>query len=761
MRTRFWRKRNAKLDKRLNTVIETTERARKSIKRPPSRVTIDTSYLDVAGDGHAAELAEQFTDELSYGADTDGLADVSAADTSSQGEHGEFGPSDDVIAGRAAGHPEGHRPNSAAIAEDREPVAGQDAEEAYADLIQRLDNTERELQAVYEAAEQQEQAARETHEALQREIEARKTAEEARDALEQSVEKGEVTLAALRSQVAAFEAGEQSRNKTLEKELANRRTVEVERQELAQRLEATEAKLASAHSVHSDGADRLAAAERARDEAETARDAAVASRDNLAKKLLHLEEELQHARAVGAEHEAKYVELQESVSREAASRSDAEAAHADLSAQLNTAVTELETLRASIAAHEAKAGELTDALAKEAQTRQAAEARAQEAESRLAATASMEAELLELRTALQQRDGSLKEAEQAVQRELSARYSLEADLNIANDRLEVARHEIEALRKSVETNEAVVLEAVEKERDELLRRVEEAERRISEASASAEGSHARLFDAEGAVAREMDARRSAEVERDEWARRAAEAEAEVLALKTASAAEPPTLAAAPVSEPLPQLPSDPEMPARLVTKDEQPVRDTRKDAARATEAIRSRLARKAPAAKEEVAAPTELEAAEREPARKSLAKVPEMEVPAADANVRPRTRRVESQMPAMLWREGMGQPLSCTLRDRSPSGAKVEFRHASMIEGFAAFNVGDHATLTLNSAHEKTWVNCEVVWVDGNSCGLRFAGQFHSESPAPRKATRHAAAEKTQRAKSGSRLSSVFSLRGS
>jgi hypothetical protein len=118
-------------------------------------------------------------------------------------------------------------------------------------------------------------------------------------------------------------------------------------------------------------------------------------------------------------------------------------------------------------------------------------------------------------------------------------------------------------------------------------------------------------------------------------------------------------------------------------------------------------------------------------------------------------------MPATLWREGMGQPLSCTLRDRSPSGARLEFKHASMIEGFSAFNVGDHATLTLNSAHEKTWVGCEVAWVDDNSCGVRFLGQFRSEGPASRKSARISTQEKAQRPKTGSRLASVFSLRGS
>ena len=42
----FWQKKNARLAARLDTVIETSERARKEFRPPPPRVTIDTSFLD-------------------------------------------------------------------------------------------------------------------------------------------------------------------------------------------------------------------------------------------------------------------------------------------------------------------------------------------------------------------------------------------------------------------------------------------------------------------------------------------------------------------------------------------------------------------------------------------------------------------------------------------------------------------------------------------------------------------------------------------
>ena len=49
MRTLFWHRRNGKLVKRLQTVIETSERVRKSAAPKKRRVVIDTSLVDASG----------------------------------------------------------------------------------------------------------------------------------------------------------------------------------------------------------------------------------------------------------------------------------------------------------------------------------------------------------------------------------------------------------------------------------------------------------------------------------------------------------------------------------------------------------------------------------------------------------------------------------------------------------------------------------------------------------------------------------------
>lgn len=711
MRTRFWRKRNAKLDKRLNTVIETTERARKSIQRPPSRVTIDTSYLDMV----AQDVGDTSDDQQPYFDGADEVdQDFAGVDDPATGEAGGsaaamYGASE-VLADAAS---EACEP-SALLQADIEGETAQ-PEQMVAALLRRAEEAERELEAVFAAADQQEQAARETYEALQTELAARRAAEEARDAMARRVEETEGELSALRARLESYEENAHSAAETLEREAEARRSIEAERDGLATRLEDAEAKLASLVASAKESDDRLSEMSQSLADETVARVAVEAARNELARKLESAEAELQSVQAAGAAHEARHRELEEARDRETAAR-------------------------------------------------QTAEAELQEARTRLEASV---AEVAQLRTTLAERDLALKEAEAAAQRELGARLSLQVDLDDALRKAETAASEVAQLRQAAEADKSAVHEAIELDRDALMRRAEEAERRLAELSAAAESHEVRLREAAEAQHREVVARQAAESERDEWARRAAETETDVAALKRALAEKPAEVVSAATVAPVQVATLQPTAEAPEAEAQPEPAPpakpEVRAEDERIKDVLRSRLARKGLSIAEAPAAGS----AEPRPATESQAvTVPELTskpneagAPASGAAANRRDRRVASQMPATLWREGMGQPLACTLRDRSPSGARVEFRHASIIDGFSAFNVGDQATLTLNSAHEKTWVGCEVVWVDGNSCGVRFLGQFRSESPAVRKSTRNTTAEKP-RAKSGSRLASVFSLKG-
>src|SRR5215510_2044693 len=58
LRALFWRKRNERLARRLNSVIETSERVRKSLKAPEPRISIDRSYLDALAEAEALPFQE-------------------------------------------------------------------------------------------------------------------------------------------------------------------------------------------------------------------------------------------------------------------------------------------------------------------------------------------------------------------------------------------------------------------------------------------------------------------------------------------------------------------------------------------------------------------------------------------------------------------------------------------------------------------------------------------------------------------------------
>jgi len=121
---------------------------------------------------------------------------------------------------------------------------------------------------------------------------------------------------------------------------------------------------------------------------------------------------------------------------------------------------------------------------------------------------------------------------------------------------------------------------------------------------------------------------------------------------------------------------------------------------------------------------------------------------APGAEEKRRDRRVDSRISATLWGESKKQALACTIRDRSSTGAKLEFASDRYGDGITELVVGDKLTLTFNAGQERTSVGCVVVWVAGSRCGVRFAGQFHTQLNNPRKSAKSMAAlEKTPAAK--------------
>jgi hypothetical protein len=93
-------------------------------------------------------------------------------------------------------------------------------------------------------------------------------------------------------------------------------------------------------------------------------------------------------------------------------------------------------------------------------------------------------------------------------------------------------------------------------------------------------------------------------------------------------------------------------------------------------------------------------------------------------------------MPAALYDESKSKTLICTIRDRSSGGAKLEFVPDRFGDGISGLVVGDKLWLTFDAAQERTSIACVVVWVGGSRCGVRFFGQFHTQSNNSRKSSK-------------------------
>jgi hypothetical protein len=325
--------------------------------------------------------------------------------------------------------------------------------------------------------------------------------------------------------------------------------------------------------------------------------------------------------------------------------------------------------------------------------------------------------------------------EQMVRRAGDAERALAAECEAAEAREQAARETAEARARE----EAARIAAQMIEREELARRAAEAERALAAEREAAEAREQAAREAAEARAREEAARIAAEIEREELARRAAEAERALAAER--EAAEAREQAAREAAE----VEAGTALKARL---------DRLKPASPVLTTGPSRPVVPAAAQPELACNDLELPAgdiASGDAGSKSLGAKSAMAKDGPSRNQR-RDKRVASQMPVVLWRKGLGH-LSCMLRDRSSSGARLEFRRDQMTDGLSELLLDDTLTLMMSSAQEKTSVDCVVVWVTGNRCGVRFLGQFRTEVTTPRRPVRSNGGEKSQQKSGGSRWS--------
>lgn len=105
--------------------------------------------------------------------------------------------------------------------------------------------------------------------------------------------------------------------------------------------------------------------------------------------------------------------------------------------------------------------------------------------------------------------------------------------------------------------------------------------------------------------------------------------------------------------------------------------------------------------------------------------------PVEPANLRAAVR-VSTKMTASYWRAGMRVARACTICDKSSGGARLDLSTAAPSAQEKPLTQGDQITLMFESPFERTSVACLIMWIKGTQCGVRYAGQFHTEMKQPR-----------------------------
>lgn len=758
MREFFWRRRNARLTARLNAVVETSERVRKSYRPKAPRVVIDTSFIeappkpldDADADAALPYDGAEFADHVELMSDPAGDDDGAAPFDRLDGEASEAWHAYDAARGgddtdllREAVEQLDLADRREAEARQRELAAREEVEalraqvDALKDAVwleqKNRSELERELTGLRRASRQGASAA---------EADGNDRRREAELLQKLSGQQGQV------ARLEALVAQEKAARVAAERRLADskgqaeavqgraheltdlrQRTQEACRREAdaEHRAEDLRQELARAHAALADEAHarKESEAECRRLETEARKSGQLASAAaEQSRRFAEIERALEQVRRREADALRKVAEVER--------RADKfEAAAGEEKAGRREAVARLE--RAQLAAAEASR-ELDDLRAGlEASARSAEEDREAALADSVRRLADAEAEMTDVRrreaAALRDLSGAQRRAERleaALEKEKGESRELASRLQRAEQAAADAGREAGELRAAAEVRDRAAAKGGEAEtaEAELRRRAALAENELAD-SRRREGDALRDLAAlklrteqfEAAVGAEQDARRDAQERCERAEQAAARAAEQVLALKAQADRREAELqarlgedapAAVPASAGAAAAPQAPPGVFEPPSKVPSVMRGARGVGAGSG-----------------VAAPA------------TVAAVQALEAPEAAATSKKnrRDQRVASRMPVSIWRQGMSQAVGCTLVDKSASGAKVELPAVKFGETNSAVGVGvgDKLTLTFSTAQERTTVSCQVMWFDGRSCGLKYCGPFHTEQIKARK----------------------------
>ncbi|MGQ0671731.1 MAG: hypothetical protein ACT4N2_02460 [Hyphomicrobium sp.] len=94
-------------------------------------------------------------------------------------------------------------------------------------------------------------------------------------------------------------------------------------------------------------------------------------------------------------------------------------------------------------------------------------------------------------------------------------------------------------------------------------------------------------------------------------------------------------------------------------------------------------------------------------------------------------RRRLSRTPAIISHTSLSQPVSCTIRDSSSTGARIELIQQKGKVSAGTERLPQRFILTMPT--ERAAVECEAVWRRGMAMGVRFVSPTRTiAKPAPR-----------------------------
>jgi len=118
-------------------------------------------------------------------------------------------------------------------------------------------------------------------------------------------------------------------------------------------------------------------------------------------------------------------------------------------------------------------------------------------------------------------------------------------------------------------------------------------------------------------------------------------------------------------------------------------------------------------------------------AKKSPAK-PKQSAPAGEKPER-KDERVSTRISGTIQKDTELTVLSCTIQDKSASGAKIDIVPDKYNASIGMPDIGDGLTLTFKTPWETNTVECEVMWLAGTLCGLKYTGPIHTQVDQPKK----------------------------